>query len=329
MSIQADFFTFAQFGDAGRLQWDTALLAAPGPEEIQIRHLAIGVNYIDLYHRRGVFAAPLPLPSRIGVEGVGEVLQIGENVAGFNVGDRIAYVGGPVGAYSTARNLPAARAVKVPAALDNETVAALIFKGLTVDYLINRCCPVKAGETVLFHAAAGGVGSIAVQWLHDKGATVIGTVGSAHKAKIATANGCDHVVNYRSEDFAAVVKEITAGRGADAAFDSVGADTFQGSMDSLRPRGTLVSFGETSGPVAPLTVATLGAKGSLFLTRPSIAHYTADRHEYGAAAANLFGVIEAGIVKPGKINTYRLSDARKAQQDLEDRKTMGSVVLIP
>ncbi|MDI7861283.1 quinone oxidoreductase [Rhizobiaceae bacterium n13] len=326
---EAHVFRFSKFGAPDVLEWRTQALADPAPGEIQIRHLAIGVNYIDIYHRRGVFAAPLPLPSGLGVEGVGVVTALGDGVTGFSVGQRIAYVGGPPGAYATHRTLPAARALVVPDGLDSIEVAALVFKGLTAEYLIHRCAPVLRGETVLFHAAAGGVGSIACQWLRQIGATVIGTVSSARKAEVARANGCDHAIVYSETDFQARVAEITGGKGVDVVYDSVGAETFMKSLDCLRPRGTLVSFGESSGPVPPLNVALLGAKGSLYVTRPSIAHYTAVRSEFEAAAKSLFAAIADGVVRASGVTTYPLADAHKAHEDLEARRTSGSVVLLP
>ncbi|RWB69917.1 quinone oxidoreductase [Mesorhizobium sp.] len=329
MPTQTEAFRFSEFGSPQVLKWQPQELPDPGPGEIQIRHLAIGVNYIDIYHRRGVYAAQLPLPSGLGIEGVGIVTALGEGVSNFNVDDRIAYVGGPPNAYSTLRNVPAARALLVPDALDSETVAALVLKGLTVEYLIHRCVPVTSKDTVLFHAAAGGVGSIASQWLKHIGATLIGTVSSEEKAKIAQENGCDHAIIYTKEDFKARVAEITGGKGVRVVYDSVGADTFAKSLDCLRPRGTLVSFGESSGPIEPMSVASLGGKGSLFVTRPSIAHYTADRGEYEAAARNLFGAIEAGIIKAPNVSKYKLSDAVKAHKEMEARRTHGSVILVP
>lgn len=329
MTQTSSAFRILEYGDPSMLRWTDIDLTTPATGEIQIAHEAIGVNYIDIYHRKGVFAAPLPLPSGLGMEGVGTILAIGDGVSGFAVGDRIAYVGGPPSAYATHRNLPAARAIKVPEDLQSELVAALIFKGLTVEYLINRCAPVAEGDTVLWHAAAGGVGSIASQWLAAKGATVIGTAGSAEKVEIAKANGCAHTINYRDEDFQARVKDITDGKGVDVVFDSVGADTFEKSLDCLRPRGTLVSFGEASGPVPALAVGSLGAKGSLYVTRPSIAHYTAARSEYEAAAANLFDAIAKGIVRAPEMTSYALTDAPKAQEDMEARRTSGSVILLP
>ncbi|PDS29144.1 quinone oxidoreductase family protein [Rhizobium phaseoli] len=329
MTTTTEAFRFSEFGAPEVLKCETIALSAPAAGEIQIRQLAIGVNYIDVYHRKGVFAAQLPLPSGLGVEGVGIVTALGDGVGNLNLGDRVAYVGGPPNAYSTHRNLPAVRALPVPDALESETVAALIFKGLTAEYLIHRCVPVAKYDIVLFHAAAGGVGSIATQWLKHLGATVISTVGSPEKADIARANGCDHTIIYTREDFRARIAEITGGKGVHVVYDSVGADTFARSLDCLRPRGTLVSFGEASGPVAPLNLASLGAKGSLFVTRPSIAHYTADRSEYEAAAKNLFRAIEAGIVKAPNLAKYRLGDAVKVHEDMESRSTRGSIILIP
>jgi NADPH2:quinone reductase len=329
MTIRTEAFRFSNFGNTDVLELKEVDLPPPGNGEIQIRHLAMGVNFIDVYHRRGVFAAPLALPSGLGVEGVGKVTALGEGVSGFEVGDRVAYVGGPPGGYATHRNLPAARALAVPEQLDSEIVAALLFKGLTVEYLIHRCVQVQAGDVVLLHAAAGGVGSIASQWLKALGATVIGTVGSEQKARIAEANGCAHVIVYTKEDFQARVKELTAARGVDVVYDSVGAETFAKSLDCLRPRGTLVSFGEASGPVPPVPLGSLGAKGSLFVTRPSIATYTADRTEYVAAAARLFEAIRRGTVRSPSVKIYPLHDAAQAHDDLEARRTSGSVVLVP
>lgn len=329
MSQAVSAVRFSEYGNTSVLSWQDVDLPTPGAGEIQLRHEAIGVNYIDIYHRKGVFAAPLPLPAGLGMEGVGIVTAVGEGVGNFAAGDRVAYVGGPPNAYSTVRNLPAGRAIKVPEGVPSEIAAALIFKGLTVEYLIHRCVAVKPVDTVLWHAAAGGVGSIASQWLSSQGVTVVGTVGSAQKAEQAKANGCTHVINYREQDFQAEVKAITGGKGVDVVYDSVGADTFAKSLDCLRPRGTMVSFGESSGPVEPLAVGSLGAKGSLFLTRPSIAHYTADRGEYEAATASLFEAIGRGVVKAPEITTYKLMNAVRAHDDMENRRTSGSVILLP
>ncbi|MEI2296527.1 quinone oxidoreductase family protein [Ensifer sp. MJa1] len=327
MTTEIQAFRFSEFGTSDVLDFESLPLPGPAPGEIQIRHLAIGINYIDIYHRSGV--APVSLPSGVGVEAVGIVTALGEGVTGFAVGERVAYVGGPPGAYATHRNLPAARALALPEELDSREVAALVFKGLTVEYLIHRCFQLKRGDTVLFHAAAGGVGSIACQWLAAIGATVIGTVSSPAKAEIARSNGCHHTIVYTEKAFQAEVAEITGGRGVDVVYDSVGAETFERSLDCLRPRGTLVSFGAASGPVPPLDVSSLAAKGSLYVTRPSIAHYTADRKEYETAAQNLFTAISARVVRASGITTYPLSEARRAHQDLEARRTTGSVVLLP
>lgn len=329
MSITSNVYKITKFGTPQELVWDTEALGKPGAGEIQIRHEAIGVNFIDIYHRKGVFAAPLSLPSSLGVEGVGVITALGDGFAGFAIGQRVGYVGGPPGAYATHRNLPAARAVALPGALSSETVAGALFKGLTAEYLVHRCVKVGRGDTVLFHAAAGGVGSLAIQWLRHAGATVIGTADSTAKAATAQQNGCAHVINYAEEDFAARVKDLTGGRGVDVVYDSVGADTFMKSLDCLRPRGTMVSFGEASGPVPPLNVGLLGAKGSLYLTRPSIAHYTAQRAELEAAAGHLFDALAQGIIQPASPKVYRLEDAPTAHADLQARRTTGSVILVP
>lgn len=329
MTKTASAVRFSEYGDATVLNWQEIELPAPAPGEVQIAHDAIGVNFIDIYQRKGVYTAQLPLPAGLGMEGAGVVVALGEGVSNFAIGDRIAYVGGPPNAYSTMRNLPATRALKIPGKLRSELVAALIFKGLTVEYLIHRCVNIAEGQTVLWHAAAGGVGTIACQWLSAKGVTVIGTVGSTEKVEVALANGCSHVINYSQENFQIRLKEITGGAGVDVVYDAVGADTFTKSLDCLRPRGTMVSFGEASGPVAPLPVAALGAKGSLYVTRPSIAHYTADRAEYETAAENLFAAISAGIVRDPEFTVYALKEAAQAHADIEARRTTGSVVLVP
>lgn len=320
---------FSDYGGSDVLSLSNIELPAPGPGEIQIRHAAIGVNYIDIYHRKGVFGPKLPLPSGLGVEGVGEIVAVGPDVSAFKVGDRVAYVGGPPGGYATHRNLPAARAIHVPAGLDSATVAASVFKGLTAEYLTHRCVSLQPGDTVLFHAAAGGVGSFAGQWLKALGVTVIGTVSTEAKAQIARAQGCDHVIIYSHDDFRDEVMRITGGKGVRVVYDSVGAHTFMRSLDCLQPRGTMVSFGESSGPVEPLAVGTLGAKGSLFLTRPSIAHYTADRVEYEGAAERLFSAMRDSTVVAGKPSVYPLAEAAQAHADLESRKTTGAAVLLP
>lgn len=320
---------FSEYGGPEVLSFQKFDLATPGKGEIQIRHAAIGLNFIDIYHRKGMFGPKLPLPAIPGVEGVGEVVAVGADVSGFTVGDRVAYVGGPPGGYATHRNLPAARALHVPAGVASETVAASIFKGLTAEYLTHRCVSLGPDDTVLLHAAAGGVGSFTSQWLKVLGVTVIGTVSTEEKVRSARAHGCDHVILYGRYDFREEVMRITDGKGVRAVYDSVGADTFTRSLDCLQPRGTLVSFGESSGPVEPLAIGTLGAKGSLYLTRPSIAHYTADRTEYDAAAKRLFSAMRDNVVKAAEPLTYPLAEAAQAQADVESRKTTGSVVLLP
>lgn len=320
---------FSEFGGPQVLSYEETALAGPGAGEIQIRQTAIGVNYIDIYHRKGVFGPRLPLPAIPGVEGVGTVIAVGAGVSDFTAGDRVAYVGGPPGGYSTRRNLPAARTLHVPESLSDDLVAASLFKGLTAEYLTHRCVDLQPGDTVLLHAAAGGVGSLACQWLRSRGVTVIGTVGTEEKAQVALARGCDHVILYRRDDFRDEVMRITGGKGVRVVYDSVGADTFSRSLDCLRPRGTLVSFGESSGPVDPLAIGTLGAKGSLFLTRPSIAHYTADRGEYEAAAARLFAAMRDGALIVERPLAYPLAEAARAHADIEARRTSGSVVLLP
>lgn len=329
MTHSCESVRFSEYGGPEVLSVQQAGLVAPGTGEIQICHQAIGVNYIDIYHRRGVFAPRLPLPAGLGVEGVGEVLAVGPDVSGFGVGDRVAYIGGPPGAYATRRNLPAARALHVPAGLDSGVVAATLFKGLTAEYLTHRCVTLRPGDTVLLHAAAGGVGSLASQWLKSLGVIVIGTVSTEEKATAARAHGCDHVILYSRDDFRDRVGQITGGKGVKVVYDSVGADTFLHSLDCLQPRGTLVSFGESSGPVAPLPIGMLGAKGSLFVTRPSLAHYTADRAEYEAAARRLFSAMESGTIKAEPPCTYDLRQVAQAHADLEGRKTTGAVVLLP
>jgi NADPH2:quinone reductase len=309
------------------LQWEEHPLPAPEAGEIRVRHRAVGVNYIDIYHRTGAY--PLPLPSGIGVEGAGVVEAVGEGVAHFAPGDRVVYAGGPPGAYATERLLPAARAVKLPDTISDETAAALFFKGLTAEYLVRRCHAVKPGEVVLLHAAAGGVGTLMSQWLRHLGATTIGTVSSEAKAQHARAHGCTHTIDYRREDIVARVREITGGRGVDVVYDSVGRDTFSASLQCLRTRGLLVSFGIASGPVPPLDVAELGARGGLFVTRPSIAHYTATREELDGGARALFGALASGVLQAEPPAIHPLRDVARVHAELEGGKTVGAIVLVP
>ena len=308
------------------LTWEEVQLGAPAMGEVLVRHNAVGVNYIDIYHRTGAY--PLPLPSGLGVEGAGIVVAVGDGVSGFKAGDRVAYAGGPPGAYAEERFVPAARVLKLPDGIGFDVAASLTFKALTVEYLIRRCFDVKRGDTVLFHAAAGGVGSIACQWLSELGATVIGTVSGEAKAVYARTNGCHHTIDYRREDVAKRVRELTNGEGVAVVYDAIGKDTFAQSLQSLRTRGTLVSFGTVSGPTPPFDLAELGAKGSLFVTRPSIAHYTAKRDELEAAAKSVFEMIGSGKIRAGKITTFALREVAQAHRDLERGKTTGSIVLI-
>ncbi len=329
MTITAQAFVFSEYGGPENLTLQDIPVPAPAAGEVQIAHTAIGVNFIDIYHRKGVFAPKQPLPSPLGMEGVGTIRAIGPDVTGFRTGDRIAYAGGPLGGYATHRNVPTARALKVPSDLNSETVAAMLFKGLTAEYLVHRCVTVGPGEIVLFHAAAGGVGSIACQWLRANGVKVIGTVSTQEKAEIAYANGCDEVILYTQDGFQTQVAEITRDKGVSVVFDSVGADTFTESLRCLRPRGTLVSFGESSGPVPPLNVASIGGLGSLFVTRPSIAHYSADRRELESAAQRLFVAMGDGKLRRPRVTSYAFKDAVSAHADLEARATTGSVILVP
>jgi len=317
---------FHKTGGPEVLSFEDVVVGKPGRGEARVRHTAIGLNFIDTYHRSGLY--PLPLPSGIGLEGAGVVEAVGAGVSHVKPGDRVAYAGGPTGAYSEARVMPAEKLVKVPRGVSDDEAAAVMLKGLTVQMLIRRVYRVQKGETVLFHAAAGGVGLIACQWLNALGATVIGTVGSDAKAKIAKAHGCHHTINYSKENFADRVREITKGRGVPVVFDSVGKDTFQGSLDCLQPRGLLAVFGNGSGPVKDVDVNIL-AKGSFYLCRPTIMTYTAQRSDLEAGARDLFSVIKSGKVKIEINQRYALSDAVQAHKDLAARKTTGSTVFKP
>lgn len=310
------------------LQWEPFDPGPPGPGEARIRHEAVGLNFIDVYHRTGLY--PLPsLPAVIGMEGAGVVEEVGEGVVEFSPGDRAAYAAVPPGAYAEVRCIPAHRLVKLPEKISSRQAAAMMLQGMTARYLIRRCFQVKKGHTILIHAAAGGVGSIVCQWAKHLGATVIGTVGSAEKAKLARSLGCDHPILYTDEDFAKRVKEITGGAGVDVVYDSVGQATFMKSLDCLRPLGLMVSFGQSSGVIPPFDLAVLSAKGSLFLTRPTLMTYTAKREELLKHAEELFDAVQKGVVKIEARQTYPLSEAARAHQDLESRKTTGSTVLLP
>jgi NADPH:quinone reductase len=310
------------------LRWVDYDPGQPGPGEVRLRHEAVGLNFIDVYHRTGLY--PLPsLPAVLGMEGSGAVEAVGEGVTEVVVGDRVAYAGLPPGAYAQARLIPADRLVKLPTGITTRQAAAMMLQGMTARYLLHGCFNIKAGDTILIHAAAGGVGSIVCQWAKHLGATVIGTVGSEEKVVTATANGCHYPILYTSEDFAVRVRQITEGRGVDVVYDSVGQATFMKSLECLRPLGTMVSFGQSSGPVAPVELGLLSAKGSLFLTRPTLMTYTAKREDLLTHARDLFDVVEKGVVKVDIRQTYHLSDAARAHRDLEGRRTTGSSIFLP
>lgn len=317
---------FHKTGGPEVLQLDDVEVGEPGEGQVRVRHTAIGLNFIDTYHRSGLY--PLPLPSGVGSEGAGVVEALGKGVSQLKVGERVAYAAGPPGAYSQVRLYPANRLVKIPAGISDQQAAAMMLKGLTVQYLIRRVYRVEKGETVLFHAAAGGVGLIACQWLKALGATVIGTVGSDEKAQIAKAHGCDHTIVYTRENFAERVKQITGGAKVPVVFDSVGKDTFTGSLDCLKPRGLLAVFGNGSGPVTGVDINVL-ARGSFYVTRPTLMTYTAERSDLEASAKELFDIVKSGKVKIEINQTYPLQDAAHAHRDLEARKTTGSTLLLP
>lgn len=303
-------------------------VSPPASDEIQIEHGAVGLNFIDVYMRSGAY--PLPaFPSGIGLEGAGRVVAVGDNVREFKEGDRVAYASPPVGAYAQIRNLPADRAVAVPDSIDDATAAAMMLQGMTAQYLLRQTYRVKFGDTILIHAAAGGVGLIVCQWASSLGVTVIGTVGSEEKAELARAHGCRHTISYRSENFKERVRELTDGAGVNVVYDSIGKDTFMDSLDSLKKMGTMVTYGAASGPVPPFEPAMLGKKGSLFLTRPTLFDYVAERANLVDMATQLFDVVQSGTVKIQINQRYDLADVAQAHRDLEARKTTGSTVLIP
>jgi NADPH:quinone reductase len=316
-----------EVGGPDVLRVEEADLPAPGAGEARVRHEAIGLNFIDTYHRSGLYA--LPLPSGLGMEGAGVVEAIGPQVQEVSVGDRVAYAAGPPGAYASERLIRADRLVRLPDDIDDVTAAAAMLKGMTVEYLIRRVFPVKAGMTVLFHAAAGGVGLIACQWLAHLGATVIGTVGSDEKAELAREHGCAHPIVYTREDFVQRVRELTDGRGVPVVFDSVGRATFMGSLDCLRKRGMIVGFGNASGKPEPFDITLLAAKGSLFATRPVLMDYTETRADLEASAGALFEVLRSKAVRVDVRQRFALTDAAQAHRVLESRRTVGSSVLLP
>jgi len=318
---------FAKTGGPEVLSYEDAELRPPGPGEIQIRHTAIGVNFLDTYHRSGLY--PVPLPSGLGTEAAGAVAAVGEGVSAFKPGERVGYCTGPLGAYAEASNVPADKVVKLPDGLSDEVAAAAMLKGMTAQYLLKRTFKVEPGQTIVFHSAAGGVGLIACQWAKHLGARVIGTVGSDDKIALAKANGCAVVLNIRKDDWVARVRALTGELGVPVVYDSVGRDTFMGSLDCLAVRSMLVSFGNSSGPVAEFAPGILSAKGSLYLTRPTLFHYTRTAEELRETAGDLFAVLASGAVKVEVRQRFALKDARAAHEALHSRQTTGATVLIP
>ncbi len=318
---------FSRPGGPEVLSLEDVDLAAPSAGQVRVRHTAIGVNFIDTYHRTGLY--PVPLPSGLGLEAAGIVEAIGPDVTTIKAGDRVGYCSGPIGAYAEANNVPAVRLVKLPAGASDEIAAAAMLKGMTAQYLLKRTFPVRAGQTILFHAAAGGVGLIAGQWAKHLGVTAIGTVGSDDKVALAKENGYAHVLNTRKEDWVKRVRELTKGAGVPVVYDSVGKDTFAGSLDCLAMRGMMVSFGNASGAVPPFEPGILSAKGSLYLTRPTLMHYTATAKDLQDTADDLFGVIASGAVKIAIHQRFKLADARNAHEALHSRSTTGATILTP
>jgi len=318
---------FEKTGGSDVLAYQDYDLPPPAAGQVRIRHTAIGVNFIDIYHRTGLY--PLPLPSGLGYEAAGVVEAVGESVAGFEPGERVGYCSGAIGAYAEAANVPTAMLVKLPPAIPDDIAAAVLLKGITAQYLLRRTYPVRPSETIVFHAAAGGVGQIACQWAKHLGATVIGTTTSPEKIELARANGCAHVLNTREAGWEKQVREITGGKGVPVVYDSIGKDTFLAGLDCLQTRGMMVAYGNASGPVEPFSPAILSAKGSLFLTRPSLAHYTRTHEEVQEAADDLFAVIQSGAVKIAINQRYALKDVAEAQDALAGKKTTGATILIP
>ena len=313
-------------GRPSAMKFRTIELDEPAKGEALVRHTAIGLNYIDTYHRSGLY--PLPLPSGIGSEAAGIVEAVGPGVVHVKPGDRVAYAGGAPGSYSEARVMPADRLVKLPAKVESQQAAAMMLKGMTVEYLLNRTYKVRKGDTILFHAAAGGVGLIAGQWAKAMGATVIGTAGGQRKCRLARQHGYDHVIDYTKQDIAERVRKLTKGAGVPVVYDSVGKETWEASLNCLAPRGMLVSFGNSSGPAEPFSPGILGAKGSLFVTRPSLVHYTATFEDLQKSAKALLRMVASGKIAVRVNQTYPLKDAARAHEDLESRKTTGSTVLL-
>ena len=309
------------------MQWEAVAVGDPGPGEARVRHTAIGVNYIDTYHRSGLYK--LPLPTGLGAEAAGAVEAVGAGVDWVKPGDRVAYSGGPLGAYSEMRVMPADRLVKLPEGVSDRVAATLMLKGLTVQYLFRQTYKLKSGDTILFHAAAGGVGLIACQWARALGVTMFGTVGSDEKAALAKANGCTHTIVYTRENFVERVKTLTGGKGVPVVYDGIGKDTFPASLDCLQPRGMWVSFGNASGAVPPFDILLLSQKGSLYATRPTLVTHTAKREDLLAMATEMFGLVHAGKIVSEPRQTFALKDAANAHRALESRATTGATILVP
>jgi NADPH2:quinone reductase len=309
------------------LSWEDVTVGDPGPGEVRIKQHAVGLNFIDVYFRTGLY--PQPLPAGLGMEAAGVIEAVGAGVTHVKAGDRVAYAGGPTGAYAEVRVMPAAPLIKLPDSISFETGAAMMLQGMTVRYLIKKSYPVKAGETVLLHAAAGGIGLIACQWLKALGVTVIGTVSSAEKAALAKAHGCTHTINYTTEDFTAKVKELTDGKGVPVVYDSIGKDTWEGSLNCLQPLGHMITFGNASGPVPPVALTSLSAKGSIYVQRPTLNTYASRRDWLEEMAGDLIEAVTSGKVKIEINQRVALKDAGQAQAALEARKTTGCTVLLP
>lgn len=318
---------FHETGSPDVLKYESIELPPPGPGEARVRHSAIGVNFIDTYHRTGLYK--VPMPSGIGKEGAGIVEAVGEGVTVVTPGDRVVYCDGPLGSYASERNLPASVLIKLPQYVSEQHIAAGFLRAMTVEYLLNRTYKCKPGDTILFHAAAGGVGLIAAQWCRAIGVNMIGTVGSDDKGKLALEHGCKHVINYNTENFVERVKEITGGKKVPVVYDSVGKDTWPASLDCLQPLGLMVSFGNSSGPVTGVDLGILAAKGSLYVTRQTLMAYTSSRATTEEMANNVFNMMKDSKIDLAARQTYSLADAAQAHRDLEARKTVGGVILVP
>ena len=325
--MKAHAIRFPQTGGPEVLRYEEVEVGDPGEGQVLLRQTAIGVNYIDTYHRSGLY--PLPLPSGLGQEGCGVIEKIGKGVKGFKAGDRVTYASAPIGSYSTWRLMPAARVVKVPKEIDDKTAAKMMLQGMTAEYLLHRTYKVKKGDTILVHAAAGGMGLILCQWAKALGATVIGTASTDAKAELAKKHGCKYPIVYSREDFVARVKEITKGKGVPVVYDGVGKDTWPKSLDCLQQRGLMISFGNASGPLPPVNSGDLNSRGSLYFTRPTMGHYTATRPDLELSSGRVISAIKSGKLKIRINQTYPLKDAAQAHRDLQERKTTGSILLLP